>query len=89
MTKKIAVCALESLLALAGCASSPSQPCVQVSVAGPQIQAPAAWAMQPSNSTRKLDSVFSISAPQSSLMLRSSNTSGLTLKAAGGLGLTR
>jgi len=57
MTKKnLIACAAVSLIALAGCASSPST-CPPV--AGPAIQAPAAWAMTPSKSIQTYNAVFS------------------------------
>jgi hypothetical protein len=54
MTRKsYAACAAVSLMALAGCASSPAK-----LVTGPAIQAPAAWAMTPSNSIQTYNAVF-------------------------------
>gem|GEM_PF-6766485 len=59
MTKKsLTACAAVSLIALAGCASSPST-CPPT--AGPVIQAPAAWAMTPSRSMQTFNAVFSTS----------------------------
>ncbi len=55
MTRKsYAACATVLLMALAGCASSPAK-----IVTGPSIQAPAAWAMTPSNSIQTYNAVFS------------------------------
>jgi len=57
MTRKsYAACAAVSLMALAGCASSPPKV-----VTGPVLQAPAAWAMTPSKSTQTYNAVFSTS----------------------------
>ncbi|AEY69621.1 Rz1 protein [Erwinia phage PEp14] len=68
---KTLICAMLLPLAISGCASSPRtspQPSLQpVSTPQAEIPAPAAWAMEPhSNSLPLLDSVFSISAPESS-----------------------
>lgn len=86
MRKKLAVCASVCVLALAGCASSPVS-CESPAVVGPQIQAPAAWAMQPSNSTVRLQAVFSIFESPSSSTLKSSTISSGTLRPATKLGL--
>ena len=63
---RLRACALVSLLALVGCASSPTVPPVQPVVMCPKMPAPAAWAMEPSRSMTLLQTVFSISGSQSS-----------------------
>lgn len=84
---RLTACALVLLPALAGCASSPAQPPGQPVVMCPKMPAPAAWAMEPSNSTRLLQDVFSIYGSPSLPTTPSSPISGSTPKPAGGLGL--
>lgn len=84
---RLRACALVSLLALAGCASSPAQLPVQPVVMCPKMPAPAAWAMEPSNSTQLLQGVFSIYGSPSQPMPPSSPTSRSTPSPATGLGL--
>ena len=84
---RLRACALVSLQALAGCASSPAVPPVQPVVMCPKMPAPAAWAMEPSRSMQILQGVFSISESPSSPTPQKSPTSGSTPVRAGGLGL--